>query len=127
MRIVSYRSSHIVRLRSNPMEIDAMKGANSDLTGSIIAFAEAHFREEICSEGIAEDFGISREYVCRIVKGNTGFTVVEFLHRMRIEEAKRLLRESKDCIYLIDHRIAIDLEAHRSVTQYQAEEDCQQA
>ena len=43
--------------------------------------------------------------MCRIVKSSTGLTVVEFLHRMRIEEAKRLLRESKDCIYLIADQV----------------------
>ncbi len=75
-----------------------MNGADTDLTGSILAFVEAHFREEIYAEAVAERFGISREYVCRIVRSSTGLTVVEFLHRMRIEQAKRLLRDSKDCI-----------------------------
>ena len=49
------------RLRSTPMEIDAMEEANSYLTGSIRTFVEAHFREEIYAEVVAERFGISRE------------------------------------------------------------------
>jgi len=43
------------------MEIDAINGANSYLTGSIRTFVEAHFREEIYAEVVAERFGISRE------------------------------------------------------------------
>ena len=91
-----------------------MKGANSDLTGSILAFVEAHFREEIYAEVVAEHFGIGRKYVCCIVKSNTGLTVVEFLHRMRIEEAKRLLRESKDCIYRIADQVGFKSPCHFS-------------
>ena len=39
--------------------------------------------------------------MCRIVKSSTRLSVAAFIHQRRIEEAKRLLRESKDCIYLI--------------------------
>jgi two-component system response regulator YesN len=59
----------------------------------------------VYAEAVAERFGISREYVCRIVKSSMGLSVVAFLHRMRIEEAKRLLRESKDCIYQIADQV----------------------
>ena len=43
--------------------------------------------------------------MCRIVRRRTGLTVVELLHRMRIEEAKRLLRESDAYIYQIADRV----------------------
>ena len=76
-----------------------------DLAERILAFIEAYFCEEICGEAIAGHFEISREYVCRIVKRRKGLTVVEFLHRIRIEEAKRLLRESKEYIYQIADRV----------------------
>ena len=84
---------------------EAIEGADADLTESILAFIEAHFGEEMYAEAIAEHFGINREYACRIVKRSTGPTVVEFLHRIRIEEAKRLLRESDACIYQIADRV----------------------
>ena len=38
-----------------------MEEANSDLTGSILAFIETHLREDVYAEAIAERFGISRE------------------------------------------------------------------
>ncbi len=82
-----------------------MKGANSDLTESILAFIETHFRKDVYAEAVAERFGISRGYVCRIVKSSTGLSVVEFIHQRRIEEAKRLLGESKDCIYEIADQV----------------------
>lgn len=91
-----------------------MNGANSYLTGSILAFVEAHFRKDVYAEAIAERFEISREYVCRIVKSSTGLTVVAFLHRMRIEQAKRLLRDSKDCIYLISDQVGFKCPCHFS-------------
>ena len=43
--------------------------------------------------------------MCRIVKSSTGLTVVDFIHQRRIEEAKRLLRDSKDCIYEIADQV----------------------
>lgn len=72
-----------------------------DWTGSILAFVEAHFCEEIYSETVAEHFGISQGHLCRLFKERTGKRLVGFLHQVRVEEAKRLLRESKDCIYQI--------------------------
>lgn len=85
-----------------------------DWTGSILRFVETHFSEKICAKGIAECFGISKGYVCCIVKTSTGLTVVEFLHRMQIEEAKRLLRENKNCIYLIAGYVGFKCPCHFS-------------
>jgi len=61
------------------MEIDAMKGANSDLTESILAFVEAHFREEIHAEGIAEQVGIKSPcYFSKVFKELEGRSPREY-------------------------------------------------
>ena len=84
---------------------EAIEGADVDLTESILTFVEAHFCEEIYAETVAEHFGISEGHLCRLFKGRTGKTLVDFLHQKRIEEAKRLLRESKEYIYQIADRV----------------------
>ena len=85
---------------------EAIREANPDLAGRILAFVEGSFlSKELYTETVAEHFGISEEYLCRLFKGKTGESLVDFLHRRRIEEAERLLRECDECIYQIADRV----------------------
>ncbi len=57
----------------------------------ITAYINTNYRENISLESVSEKFFISKYYLSRIFKKNTGFTFVEYLHGVRIKEAKKLL------------------------------------
>jgi AraC-like DNA-binding protein len=61
----------------------------------VIEYIGAHFKEEICLEGVAETFDVSSKHLSRMIKGRVGISFGEYLARLRIDEAKRLLTTTK--------------------------------
>lgn len=58
----------------------------------IAQFITLHALELLTLDLVAQHFHISPSHLGRIFKKTTGFTFIEYLHRIRIEEARRLLR-----------------------------------
>lgn len=62
----------------------------------IMAFLRENFRDPTLSvENVAERFNMTRSYLSRLFKEETGSTYIEFLSSLRLEEAKRMLRETE--------------------------------
>lgn len=57
----------------------------------IISYIEAHYKENIKMEQVAENFGFSREYFSRSFKKYMNINFKEYLTQRRLLEAKRLL------------------------------------
>jgi len=57
------------------------------------AFLSEHFERDFAVEEIAESLGISKAYLMREFKKETGQTVNQFLTALRIERAKELLAD----------------------------------
>ena len=58
-------------------------------------YIQEHFADEELSAGkIAEAVGVTPNYLSRIFKSITGDTCVSFLSKVRLDEAKKLLRDS---------------------------------
>jgi two-component system response regulator YesN len=65
-------------------------GQNSKIT-DIKRYIEAHYKENITRESIANDLFFNGYYLSRLFKQNTGMSIFEYLFQVRINEAKRLL------------------------------------
>lgn len=62
---------------------------------SIEQYIGTHFREQgIGAAAISQEFKISTSYLSRIFRADMGMSVVDYIHRLRIAEGKRLLCES---------------------------------
>lgn len=57
----------------------------------VIRMLDEHYCENISLSHVAETIGISRSYLSRLFKEQTGTTFTEYLHRHRMEKAKKLL------------------------------------
>lgn len=66
---------------------------NNDLS-MIGNYIQEHYLEIQSLDEIAEYFGISKSYLCRVFKKHTGLTVVTYLNSLKIQEASRLLLET---------------------------------
>jgi two-component system response regulator YesN len=55
-------------------------------------FIRRHFMQDISLDEVAKHLDLHPNYVCGILKRETGLTFVRFLHEVRIENAKELLR-----------------------------------
>ena len=62
----------------------------------MILYLEDHFAEDISLDNLADRFGLTPEYLCTLFKAATGETVMQYLRRIRIHQAKIRLMDSPD-------------------------------
>lgn len=59
-------------------------------------YLSTQYAEEITMETMADSLGYNRAYLSRLFKSHTGVTPITFLLKLRIDQARRLLRERED-------------------------------
>ena len=64
----------------------------------IARYIDCHFTEKICLPDIGNRFGLNERYLNRIFKAATGSTIIEYLIKVRIAHAKRLLEVTRSTI-----------------------------
>ena len=70
------------------------KKRHAELVDLIRDYLRAHLAESISMERLAEQFGLSAGYLHTLFRQQTGTTIGKTLLSLRIQEAKRMLRES---------------------------------
>jgi len=66
--------------------------------GETLRFLQRHFRESLSLPDIARQAELSPSYFCTCFKRETGRTVTEYLHFLRIEESKHLLETTPQTV-----------------------------
>ena len=102
-----------VRLRFERLEGFLLQRAASgmDSPASRCALLAVRYLQENYSNcdlklgDLLEHLGVSRSYFSNVFKAQTGQSFVEYLTNLRMDEAKRLLRETGLCTYEIAERI----------------------
>ncbi|CAI6080393.1 AraC family transcriptional regulator [Cohnella sp. JJ-181] len=64
-----------------------------ELVRQVIGYLSTQYAEPLTIEAMAETLGYNRAYLSRLFKRHAGVTPIAFLTRIRIDRAKRLLRE----------------------------------
>lgn len=70
-----------------------------------MAYIHEHYAEPISREEIAAHVGVSKDYLTRIFRQETGLTPVAYLNRYRVHQAKRLLATTHKTV----HEIAFEV------------------
>ena len=92
-------SAHLYRLLVN-MYLAASFGFETDRTGAAVldqacAYISEHDTENIRLEDLCEAAGgVSKQYLCRVFKKNTGLRPIEFIMRRRIATVRAMLERS---------------------------------
>lgn len=81
--------------------MEGQEEQNQGITVKVIAYARQHFREPITLKEVAERFFVSASYLGRSFQKATGVPFKQYVNELRIEEAKRLLRQTDRLIYEI--------------------------
>jgi AraC-like DNA-binding protein len=66
---------------------------NEELVRQVVGYLSAQYAEPVTIEGMAEALGYNRAYLSRLFKGHTGLSPATFLAKLRVDQARRLLRE----------------------------------
>ncbi|MFD0713903.1 helix-turn-helix domain-containing protein [Paenibacillus sp. GCM10027626] len=85
------------KLRSNHLLVQRING-----------FLERHYDEKLNVAELGSRFNISNRQLNRIYKQETGLTVVEKIHHIRIEHAKQLLVEGEEKVLHVAQKVGYD-------------------
>ncbi len=59
----------------------------------VIRYVEERFREPLTTASVCKEFGYDKAYFCRRFKEATGLTLTNYVRILRLENARRLLKE----------------------------------
>lgn len=71
-------------------------------------YVREHLHEKIYLQDIADTYGVSPNYLSHYFKKNKGIGISEYINVQKIEEAKRLLRETNLKIYEISDQLGFE-------------------
>ena len=80
----------------------------------IKAYMEKHYQDDITREDIEELVHLNRDYINRVFKEETGYTLMEYIQFFRIQVAKKWLLESRESVTAISTRVGYDSPAYFS-------------
>ncbi len=85
----------------------AQKGARTDhpQINQIIQYVHDHYEEPITLESAAKYVAMDKFYVSGLFKKKTGDSFVQYLQKLRVEKAKKLLWETNDSLSAIATRV----------------------
>jgi two-component system response regulator YesN len=69
--------------------------------GHILAYVRSNFNTKLLLREIADEFGLSKNYICFLFKKHTGTTFSNYITAVRIEKSKELLETTELPLYVI--------------------------
>jgi len=72
---------------------------NQELLDKILDFVDKRYKDnDLSVDIIAREFGVSSSYLCRYFKNQTGYPLMQYIDMLRMNEVKRLLRETDNTL-----------------------------
>ena len=92
--------------------IDAMnnrqtEAANDDVH-KVLLYFQKHYAEHITLDTLSAVVNLDKSYLCRLFKKETGESLFQYLIRLRIEKASKLLLQEKLSVREISAKVGID-------------------
>lgn len=89
------------RASDNRTKTDIKQQEKIIFVNRIVGYLERHYNQKLTLSALSDLFGISSRHLNRILKEETGKTVVEYIHEIRINRAKKILAETSEKIIII--------------------------
>ncbi len=84
---------------------EALPPQTSALVKQAIAYLHQNFARPLTRREIADELGMSEDYLSRTFSQELGLSPWEYLNRYRIAQAKEMLRQSADSVTVIGRRV----------------------
>ena len=99
----------IYNISHNSKQTDHVSSVNYSLPVRLACeYIEKNFQENINLNKISNYVSLSKNYFCNIFKKETGITIWDYLIRIRMEEAKKMLLETEQKTYDISEKTGYD-------------------
>lgn len=97
----------LARLEAHAAFLNSVKVAKTDHpeVNKVIAYLHDHYEEEITLTELAKLACMDDKYLSSVFKKKTGCSIIFYLHRLRIEQAKKLLKETQWSVGEIGGRV----------------------
>ena len=69
-------------------------GGSSRQATAIMNYIEKNYMKEISLEILSEEMGLTPNYLCKIFKNSTGMKLTQYINQVRVEGAKKLLKNT---------------------------------
>jgi AraC-like DNA-binding protein len=88
------RFLHIIKtaVDCSVMQRSAEEASGARAVREALAYIKLHYKEPLTREKIARHVSLSPAYFSSLFKSHTGYTPVEYIHRLRLDRARQLLR-----------------------------------
>jgi len=99
----------ILNINQNSKQADHRDSVNYSLPVRLACeYIEKNFQENINLNKISNYVSLSKNYFCNIFKKETGVTIWDYLIRIRMEEARKMLLETALKTYEISEKVGYD-------------------
>jgi AraC-like DNA-binding protein len=86
--------------------------ADSKLVYKVSAYVNDHLYEKITVQMLADHLELNRSYLSRAFKKDTSITLIDYIHSVKIDEAKRLLLHTQEPIVEISLILGFSSQSH---------------
>ncbi len=94
--------------RSRQVQSDALSPAYSKTVEKSLAYIRSHYKQNLSLEEICSHVAVSKNYFCYLFKREVGVSLWNYLTKIRLEQAKKLLEESEMKTYEISDAVGYD-------------------
>ncbi len=98
--------------RKKPLEETGDEGKNADesltknpVFNNIMLYISVHFADKITLESLAEEFGYSRNYICKLFQKNLNKSLNLYVTELRMKQAVELLKDDDVLIKEVAYKI----------------------
>lgn len=95
-----------------PEEVRGTAAAHRQVAAAAERYLREHFREPLTAAEVAMAVGVSPSHLHRIFRAETGATLVNRVHRLRLEDAAQRLRETDQTVLSIAHEVGFTSQSH---------------
>jgi AraC-like DNA-binding protein len=103
---------HMVTRRFTDYIFEFSGAKHMDIIYKAIEYIKRNYAEKLTLQQIADHLFISRQYFCKIFKAETSQTPIGYVTFVRIEESKKLLRDSSINIIDIPERVGFENQSY---------------
>lgn len=103
---------HVIKTFTEKVSILKYGKVESKLLMDVANYIQQNLSSSITVEDIAKSLYLSRPYLSKKFKNDTGISVTEFIHRQKIEEAKRLLKYTDKSLLSISIYLSFSSQSH---------------